>query len=52
MRPIGRARMFVLATRGTDEEEFARRRTRHLAEKGVRVREVSPEETTVDVPEE
>jgi DNA excision repair protein ERCC-3 len=29
--------MYVLATRGTREEEFARQRTRHLAEKGVRV---------------
>jgi DNA excision repair protein ERCC-3 len=37
MRPSGRARMYVLATRGTREEEFARQRTRHLAEKGVRV---------------
>jgi len=52
MRPIGRARMVVLATRGTDEEEFARRRTRHLAEKGVRVREVSPEDATADAVEE
>jgi superfamily II DNA or RNA helicase/intein/homing endonuclease len=52
MRPVGRARMFVLATRGTDEEDFARRRTRHLAEKGVRVREVAPEDTSVDPPEE
>jgi DNA excision repair protein ERCC-3 len=52
MRPVGRARMFVLATRGTDEEEFARRRTRHLSEKGVRVREVSPEDTVVEAPEE
>jgi DNA excision repair protein ERCC-3 len=52
MRPVGRARMFVLATRGTDEEEFARRRTQHLSEKGVRVREVSPEDTVVDAPEE
>ncbi|MFB6228629.1 MAG: DEAD/DEAH box helicase [Halobacteriales archaeon] len=52
MRPVGRARMFVLATRGTDEEEFARRRTQHLSEKGVRVREVSPEDTVVDPPEE
>jgi DNA excision repair protein ERCC-3 len=52
MRPVGRARMFVLATRGTDEEEFARRRTQHLSEKGVRVREVSPEEAVVDAPEE
>ncbi len=39
MRPTGRARMHVLATRGTREEEFARQRTRHLAEKGVRVTE-------------
>jgi len=31
--------MYVLATRGTKEEEFARQRTRHLAAKGVRVRE-------------
>jgi DNA excision repair protein ERCC-3 len=52
MRPVGRARMFVLATRGTDEEEFARRRTQHLSEKGVRVREVSPEDTVVEAPEE
>lgn len=39
MRPSGRARMYVLATRGTREEEFARRRTQYLAEKGVRVTE-------------
>jgi len=51
MRPVGRARMYVLATRGTDEEEFARRRTRHLAEKGVRVRERSPEDAMADAPE-
>jgi len=42
--------MFVLATRGTDEEEFARRRTQHLSEKGVRVREVSPEDAVVEPP--
>jgi len=41
MRPVGRARMYVLATRGTDEEDFARRRMAHLAEKGVRVNEVT-----------
>jgi DNA excision repair protein ERCC-3 len=52
MRPVGRARMFVLATRGTDEEEFARRRTQHLSEKGVRVREVAPEDAVVDTSEE
>jgi len=31
--------MYVLATRGTREEEFARQRMAHLAEKGVRVTE-------------
>ncbi len=39
MRPTGRARMVVLATQGTREEEFARRRMQHLGEKGVRVTE-------------
>jgi DNA excision repair protein ERCC-3 len=39
MRPGGEALVYVLATQGTEEEEFARNRTRHLAGKGVRVRE-------------
>jgi DNA excision repair protein ERCC-3 len=39
MRPAGRALMYVIATRGTREEEFARRQMQHLAKKGVRVRE-------------
>jgi len=39
MRPAGQARMYVLATRGTTEEEFARRRMRYLGKKGVRVTE-------------
>ncbi len=39
MRPTGRAQVYVLATRGTREAEFARQRTRYLIEKGVRVRE-------------
>ena len=39
MRPGGTAQVYVLATRGTREEEFARRRMSHLAEKGIRVRE-------------
>ena len=39
MRPGGEALVYVLATQGTDEEGFARNRTRHLAGKGVRVRE-------------
>ena len=42
MRPVGKARMYVLATRGTREEEFARNRTQHLAARGVRVREADP----------
>ena len=42
MRPVGKARMYVLATRGTREEEFARQRTQHLATRGVRVREGEP----------
>jgi DNA excision repair protein ERCC-3 len=39
MRPAGSALVYVLATRGTSEEDFAQRQMRHLAEKGVRVRE-------------
>jgi DNA excision repair protein ERCC-3 len=39
MRPAGRALMYVVATRGTSEEEFARRQMQHLAGKGVQVRE-------------
>jgi DNA excision repair protein ERCC-3 len=39
MRPAGKALMYVLATRGTREEEFARRQMHHLAEKGVSVHE-------------
>jgi DNA excision repair protein ERCC-3 len=43
MRPTGGSRVYVLATRGTEEEEFARRRTHHLAAKGVQVREADAE---------
>ncbi|WP_224268910.1 DEAD/DEAH box helicase [Haloprofundus salinisoli] len=39
MRPVGNALMYVLATRGSPEEDFAERQLRHLAEKGIRVRE-------------
>jgi len=39
MRPAGRALVYVLATRGTREEEFVRQQMRYLAGKGVRVRE-------------
>ena len=50
MRPVGKARMYVLATRGTEEEDFARNRTKHLAARGVRVRETEP--VTVGDPED
>ena len=42
MRPVGKARMYVLATQGTEEEDFARKRTKHLAARGIRVRETEP----------
>ncbi|GAA0232214.1 DEAD/DEAH box helicase [Haladaptatus pallidirubidus] len=48
MRPAGRARMYVLATRGTREEEFARQQLRHLASKGIRIQESVAEETIVE----
>ena len=41
MRPTGSALVYVLATRGSGEEEFAQRQMRHLARKGVRVRETN-----------
>ncbi|MFW6318321.1 MAG: helicase-related protein, partial [Halorubrum sp.] len=41
MRPAGSALVYVLATRGSSEEEFAQRQLRHLARKGVRVRETN-----------
>ena len=41
MRPEGSALVYVLATRGTSEEEFAQRQMRHLARKGIRVRETN-----------
>ncbi|WP_433634672.1 DEAD/DEAH box helicase family protein [Halomicrococcus sp. NG-SE-24] len=44
MRPAGSARMYVLATRGTREEEFARQQLQHLASKGVRVNETVAED--------
>jgi DNA excision repair protein ERCC-3 len=50
MRPAGSAIVYVLATRGTREEDFATRQMRHLAEKGVRVTEraVDSEDEGVD----
>ncbi len=43
MRPAGKSLLFVLATRGTGEEDDARRRMRHLSAKGVRVTESGSE---------
>jgi DNA excision repair protein ERCC-3 len=39
MRPAGDARLYVLATRGTREEDFVRQQMRHLSAKGIRVSE-------------
>jgi len=39
MRPAGNALVYVLATRGTTEEEHAQRQLQHLSAKGIRVRE-------------
>ncbi len=44
MRPSGSALVHVLATRGSAEEEFAQRQMRHLARKGVKVRETTVSE--------
>ncbi|WP_049987798.1 DEAD/DEAH box helicase [Halobellus rufus] len=49
MRPAGGSRVYVLATHGTSEEDFAQRQMRHLAAKGVRVTEAdraTPEDGT------
>lgn len=48
MRPAGNAKVYVLATRGTREEDFALNQMRHLRTKGMRVTErtVELEETT------
>jgi DNA excision repair protein ERCC-3 len=39
MRPVGDAKLVLLATRGTREEDFVRSQTRHLASKGIGVTE-------------
>nr|WP_242406265.1 DEAD/DEAH box helicase [Halostagnicola larsenii] len=39
MRPAGGALVYVLATRGTREEDFARKQLQHLGRKGMTVRE-------------
>ncbi|OLZ40405.1 DEAD/DEAH box helicase [Natrinema saccharevitans] len=39
MRPAGGALVYVLATRGSREEDFARKQLQHLGRKGITVRE-------------
>lgn len=43
MRPVGGAQVYMLATRGTEEEEFVRSQLRHLQGKGVNVLETEAE---------
>ncbi|MDS0475134.1 DEAD/DEAH box helicase [Natrinema sp. 1APR25-10V2] len=43
MRPAGGALVYVLATRGTREEDFARKQLQHLGRKGMTVREQTVE---------
>ena len=46
MRPAGNSRVYVLATRGTREEDFVRQQLRHLAGKGVRLSEIEMDDPT------
>ncbi|MXV62552.1 DEAD/DEAH box helicase family protein [Natronorubrum sp. JWXQ-INN-674] len=43
MRPAGGALVYVLATRGTREEDFARKQLQHLGRKGMTIREQTVE---------
>jgi DNA excision repair protein ERCC-3 len=38
MRPFGDAQVYIVATKGSNEEDFARRQVDHLKEKGVPVK--------------
>lgn len=40
MRPQGDAQAYILATKGSNEEDFAQRQTQHLQEKGIAVSEI------------
>ncbi|MFD1564336.1 DEAD/DEAH box helicase family protein [Haloarchaeobius amylolyticus] len=46
MRPAGGALVYVLATRGTREEDFARKQLQHLGRKGMTIREQTVERDT------
>lgn len=39
MRPVGDAKAYFIATKGSNEEDFARSQTRYLSQKGVKVTE-------------
>ena len=39
MRPVGNSKIYILATRGSKEEDFAKRQMQHLVEKGIQVSE-------------
>jgi DNA excision repair protein ERCC-3 len=43
MRPFGDAQVYIVATKGSNEEDFARRQVEHLKEKGVPVKIKDPE---------
>jgi len=45
MRPAGGALVYVLATYGTREEDFARKQLQHLGRKGMTIREQTVETT-------
>ncbi|WP_425600943.1 DEAD/DEAH box helicase [Haloterrigena alkaliphila] len=48
MRPAGGALVYVLATRGTREEDFARKQLQHLGRKGMTIREQTIERAGAD----
>ena len=48
MRPVGGAHCYLLATSGTEEEDFARHQLRYLRGKGMRVEELTVELDAVD----
>lgn len=52
MRPAGKAQVCILATQGSEEEEFVRKRTRYLAGKGARIKETVIEETILQAGQE
>lgn len=39
MRPVGASKGYIVATKGSNEEDFVRKSTRYLTEQGIRVKE-------------